>query len=71
MKASEIFWWRAEKKYSKFTFRLLKNSENGRELVIIDCIKVIIKVKLALEQTMKTQRGLELQLYSFFNLGAR
>jgi len=31
----------------------------------------MIKVKFALEQATKAQRGVELLLYSFFNLGAR
>jgi hypothetical protein len=30
-----------------------------------------MKVKFTLEQAMKAQRGLEVWLYSFFNLGAR
>jgi len=30
-----------------------------------------VKIKFALEQDTKTQRGVEVQLYSFFNLGAR
>jgi hypothetical protein len=30
-----------------------------------------VKVKLTLDQAMKTQRGVEVQLYSFFNLGGR
>ena len=29
------------------------------------------KVKFTLEEAMKTQRGIEVQLYSFFNLGCR
>jgi hypothetical protein len=29
------------------------------------------KVKVALKQSMKVLRGVEVQLYSFFNLGAR
>jgi hypothetical protein len=29
------------------------------------------KVKFTLAQAMKTQRGVKVQLYSFFNLGAR
>jgi hypothetical protein len=30
-----------------------------------------IKVKVTLEQATKAQRGVEVQLYSFFNIGAR
>jgi hypothetical protein len=30
-----------------------------------------VKVKITLEQTTNDQRGLEVQLYSFLNLGAR
>jgi hypothetical protein len=30
-----------------------------------------VKVKFALQQVTKAQRGVEVQLYSFFNLGAR
>ena len=32
---------------------------------------VKVKVKFSLEQAMKTQRGVVIQLYSFFNFGAR
>jgi len=32
---------------------------------------VILRVKGKYQQTMKTQREVEVQLYSFFNLGAR
>jgi len=34
-------------------------------------VKVKLKVMFTLEQATKTQRGLEVQLYSFFNFGAR
>ena len=34
-------------------------------------IKVNVQVKYTLEQVTKAQRGVELQLYSFFNLSAR
>jgi hypothetical protein len=30
-----------------------------------------VKVKVALERAMKSQRGVEVQLYSFVNPGAR
>jgi len=30
-----------------------------------------VKVNFTLEETMKAYRGIEVQLYSFFNLGAR
>jgi hypothetical protein len=33
--------------------------------------KVKVKVKFTLEQTTKAQRGVEVELYSFLNLGAR
>jgi hypothetical protein len=33
------------------------------------CVKV--KVKFALEHVTKAQRGVEIYLYSFFNIGAR
>jgi hypothetical protein len=31
----------------------------------------VVQVQFNLEQAMNTQRGKEVQLYSFFNLGAR
>ena len=34
-------------------------------------VKVKLKVNFSLEQAKKAKRGVELQLYSFFNLGAR
>jgi hypothetical protein len=36
-------------------------------------VKTVVKVKVnfSLEQTMKTQRGVDVYLYSFFNLGVR
>jgi len=30
-----------------------------------------VKVKFTLEQATKAQRGVEIELYSFFNIGAR
>jgi hypothetical protein len=30
-----------------------------------------VKVKITLEHAMNAQRGVEVQLYSFFNLGAK
>ena len=34
-------------------------------------IKVKVKVKFTLQQATKAHRGVEVDLYSFFNLGAR
>jgi hypothetical protein len=35
------------------------------------CLKTVFFIKFSLEQAMKAQRGVEVQLYSFLNLGAR
>jgi hypothetical protein len=35
----------------------------------IQLVKVKVKVKFTLEQATKTHRGVQVQLYSFFNLG--
>ena len=43
-------------------------------IVIYDAkvkVKVKVKVMVTLEQATKAQRGVEVQLYTFFNLGAR
>ena len=34
-------------------------------------VKVKVKVNFTLEETTKTQRGVEVQLYSFLNIGVR
>ena len=49
-----------------FRYFVLRVTQIGQEIR-----EVRVKVKVTLEQATKAQRGVELQLYSFFNLSAR
>ena len=59
------------------TFQVLMTKTQDRLKTVLgpmlnqSWVKVKVKVKFALEQTTKRREGAEVQLYFFFNLGAR
>ena len=58
--------------FSEFTLHLSRKECKMSVLVSdFNKVKVMVQVNFTLEQTTKPQMGVEVQLYSFFNFGAR